>query len=128
MPLPTVQASGNIVFEPDLQFTQSGMARCRLRIACNQRKKVDGEFVDGDPVFVDVVLWRGLAEAAAEQLVKGQPVTVTGKLNIRSYEDKTGATKTAVEIEADTIGSNVRPVKASAPAPADDVWATEVPF
>lgn len=103
MALPKVTAVGNLTFDPDFQVTASGLSRCRLRIACNDRKKVDGEWVDGDPTFIDVTLWRNQAEAAADNLSKGQTVMVTGKLKIRNYEDKNGQKATAVEIEAEDI-------------------------
>jgi len=110
MALPQITAIGNIVFEPDFKVTESGLSRCKLRIACNERKKVDGEWIDGEATFVDVVLWRGLADAAGE-LNKGQSVTVIGKLRVRSYEDKQGNKATAVEIEATDIAATLKPAR-----------------
>ena len=69
MALPTITASGNLVFEPDFQVTSSGVSRCKMRIACNERKKAqDGTWSDGDTSYFDIVLWRGLAESAADTL------------------------------------------------------------
>lgn len=102
MALPLITAIGNLVFEPDFAVTNSGISRTRLRMACNERKKVDGEWVDGDATFLDVTLWRGLAESAAE-LKKGTAIIVTGKLRVRTYEDKNGNKATAVEIDAQDI-------------------------
>ena len=103
MALPKVTAVGNLTFDPDFQVTASGLSRCRLRIACNDRKKVDSEWVDGDTTFIDVTLWRNQAEAAAENLSKGNTIMVTGKLKVRNYEDKNGQKATAVEIEAEDL-------------------------
>jgi single-strand DNA-binding protein len=119
MALPKVTAIGNLTFDPDFQTTASGLSRCRLRIACNDRKKVDGEWVDGDPTFIDVTLWRGQAEIAAEELKKGQTIMVTGKLKVRNYEDKNGQKATAVEIEAEDIA---KVLKSSFKKVENDPW------
>lgn len=120
MALPTIAAIGNLTFDPDFQVTQSGISRCRLRMACNERKKVDGEWVDGDPTFLDVTLWRGLAEAASEKLKKGDSVMVTGKLKVRTYDDKNGNKATSVEIEATEIASVIK--KAKQVESTEDAW------
>jgi single-strand DNA-binding protein len=119
MALPKVTAIGNLTFDPDFQTTASGLSRCRLRIACNDRKKVDGEWVDGDPTFIDVTLWRGQAEIAAEELKKGQTIMVTGKLKVRNYEDKNGQKATAVEIEAEDLA---KVLKSSFKKVENDPW------
>lgn len=110
MALPQIIATGNLVFEPDVAITPNGTTRCRMRLACNERKRVDGEWTDGEPTFIDVIVWRGLAEACAE-LSKGTSLTVTGKLRIRQYENKDGNKATAVEIEAVEIAKTVKAVK-----------------
>ena len=121
MALPTITAIGNLTFDPDFQVTANGFSRCRLRMACNERKKQDGEWVDGEPTFLDVTLWRGLAEAAGDNFKKGQAIMVTGKLKVRNYEDKNGLKATSVEIEATDIALVVKPSK-SAPVSTDDPW------
>mgnify|MGYP006921302452 CR=1 FL=1 len=112
MALPTITAIGNLTFDPDFQVTASGISRCRLRIACNERKKAqDGTWSDGEPTFLDVVVWRSLAEAVGDSFKKGQSVMVTGKLKVRNYEDKNGNKATAVEIEASDIAAVVKASK-----------------
>jgi single-strand DNA-binding protein len=116
MALPNVLANGNVVFEPDFKVTDSGLSRCKLRLACNERKKVDGEWVDGETTYIDVVLWRGLADSAGE-LRKGESIMVSGKLRVRSYENKDGNKATAVEIEATDLAKVLKPVRGSVEAP-----------
>jgi single-strand DNA-binding protein len=112
MALPTITAQGNLVFEPEFQVTASGISRCKLRIACNERKKSDnGVWTDGETSYFDVVLWRGLAEAAGDAFKKGQPILVVGKVRVSKYEDKNGNERTAVEITADEIAAVVKPNK-----------------
>jgi single-strand DNA-binding protein len=123
MALPTITATGNLVFEPDFQVTQSGISRCKLRIACNERKKADnGTWSDGDTSYFDIVLWRGLAEAAADTFKKGQPILVVGKVRVSKYEDKNGVERTAVEITADEIAAVVKANKAKEVSPESDPW------
>jgi single-strand DNA-binding protein len=123
MALPTITATGNLVFEPDFQVTQSGVSRCKMRIACNERRKnQDGTWTDGETSYFDIVLWRGLAEAAADTFKKGQPILVVGKLKVVKYEDKNGVERTTVEITADEIAAVVKASKAKVTAPESDPW------
>jgi single-strand DNA-binding protein len=94
-----------------------------LRIACNERKKADnGTWSDGDTSYFDIVLWRGLAEAAADMFKKGQPILVVGKVRVSKYEDKNGVERTAVEITADEIAAVVKANKAKEVSPESDPW------
>ena len=120
MALPTITAVGNLVFEPDFGVTANGISRCKMRIACNERKKVDGEWVDGDTSFFDIMVWRGLADAAGDQFKKGQTILVVGKVKISKYEDKNGVERQSVEILADEIAAVVKGKKAI--TPTDDPW------
>lgn len=123
MALPTITATGNLVFEPDFQVTPSGVSRCKMRIACNERKKAqDGTWSDGDTSYFDIVLWRGLAEAAGDTFKKGQPILVVGKCKVVKYEDKNGVERTTVEITADEIAAVVKASKAKTTAPESDPW------
>jgi single-strand DNA-binding protein len=123
MALPTITATGNLVFEPDFQVTQSGVSRCKMRMACNERRKnQDGTWSDGETSYFDIVLWRGLAEAAADTFKKGQPILVVGKCKVVKYEDKNGVERTTVEITADEVAAVVKASKAKAVAPERDPW------
>jgi single-strand DNA-binding protein len=124
MALPTITATGNLVFEPEFQVTQSGISRCKLRIACNERRKnQDNTWSDGETSYFDIVLWRGLAEAASAEFKKGQPILVIGKVRVSKYEDKNGVERTSVEITADEIAAVVKANKASATKDlTEDPW------
>jgi single-strand DNA-binding protein len=123
MALPTITAQGNLVFEPDFQVTASGISRCKLRIACNERRKnQDGTWTDGETSYFDIVLWRGLADAAADQFHKGQPILVIGKVRVSKYEDKNGVERTSVEITADEIAAVVKANKAKEVNLESDPW------
>jgi single-strand DNA-binding protein len=58
--------------------------------------------------FFNVTAWRYLAENSARTLEKGIGVVVTGRLEQRSYEDKDGVKRSAVDLIADEIGIATR--------------------
>jgi single-strand DNA-binding protein len=101
---------GNLADDPELRYTQNGLAVASVRVAVNQRffnKETNGwdERLDG---FFSCNVWRDYAENVAESLKRGDRVLVTGRLRSRSYEDKDGVTKWVTEIEADEICPTLR--------------------
>jgi single-strand DNA-binding protein len=99
---------GNLVADPELSVGESGVAHAKMRVAVNQRiQGADGAWHDGEPVFHNVSAFRALAENSANSLKKGDPVTVAGELEFRSYE-KDGERREARRIVADTIGPDLR--------------------
>ena len=58
--------------------------------------------------FFDVVAWRELAENATESLARGTRVTVTGRLEQRSWETPEGQKRSKVEINATDIAASLR--------------------
>jgi single-strand DNA-binding protein len=77
---------GNLVEDPELRFTQNGIAVANMRVAVTQRIQQDGEWRDGDTSFLKVNVWRGQAEHLADSLANGDRVMVTGRLRQRSWE------------------------------------------
>ena len=65
---------GNLVEDPELRFTQNGIAVTNLRVAVTQRIQQDGEWRDGDTSFLKVNVWRGQAEHLADSRAKGDRV------------------------------------------------------
>ncbi len=98
-----ITAVGRLTNAPDVRFTPQGVGVASFTIAYNDRKKnASGEWEDGPAHFLDVQVWRHLAESAAE-LQKGQRVVVVGELKSRTWE-KDGQKRTAWQVEADEIG------------------------
>jgi single-strand DNA-binding protein len=98
---------GNLVEDPDLRFTNTGIAVTNLRVAVAQRIQQDGEWHDGDTSFLRVNVWRGQAENLAESLGKGDRVKVTGRLRQRSWETPEGDKRSVTELEADEVGASL---------------------
>jgi single-strand DNA-binding protein len=99
---------GNLVDDPELRFTSSGIAVANLRVAVTQRVQQDGEWRDGDTSFLKVNVWRGQAEHLADSLSKGDRVMVTGRLRQRSWETPEGEKRSVTEIEADEVGASLK--------------------
>ena len=99
---------GNLVDDPELRFTPSGVAMAKIRLAVNRRwRGNDGEWQEDTSFFTGTV-WREQAESAAESLQKGARVIVTGRLEQRSWETEQGDKRSVVEIQIDEIGPSLR--------------------
>jgi single-strand DNA-binding protein len=98
---------GNLVDDPELRFTPSGVAMAKIRFAVNRRYQKDGEWQE-DTSFFGGTLWRDAAENAAESLQKGMRVIVTGRLEQRSWETQEGDKRSTVEVAVDEIGPSLR--------------------
>ena len=97
---------GNLTADPELRFTAAGVAVANFTVASTPRtfNRSNGEWEDGQPLFLRCGLWRQPAENVAESLTKGARVIVTGRLRQRSFETKEGEKRTVVELEVDEVG------------------------
>lgn len=104
---------GNLVDDPELRFTPSGVALAKIRFAVNRRyQDRNGEWQE-DTSFFGGTLWRDAAENAAESLTKGARVIVTGRLEQRTWETQEGDKRSVVEVAVDEIGPSLRWATAS---------------
>ncbi|MFM2437916.1 MAG: hypothetical protein RLZ55_733 [Actinomycetota bacterium] len=101
---------GNLVDDPELRFTGSGVAVANFRVASTPRTfdRQANEWKDGESLFLSCSVWRQYAENVAESLTKGTRVIVTGRLKQRSYETQNGERRTVFEIEVDEVGPALR--------------------
>lgn len=139
---------GNLVDDPELRFTPSGVAMAKIRLAVNRRwRGQDGEWQENTSFFTGTI-WREQAEQAAESLQKGARVIVTGRLEQRTWENEQGEKRSVVEVQVDEIGPSLRwatatvnktqrqdnwsdnreSAGASAPSARDDYGPDEAPF
>jgi single-strand DNA-binding protein len=104
----SVTLIGNLVDDPELRFTPSGVAMAKIRLAVNRRwRSQDGEWQEQTSFFNGTV-WREQAETVAESLQKGMRVIVTGRLEQRSWETDQGEKRSVVEVQIDEIGPSLR--------------------
>lgn len=104
-----VMIVGNAARQPELRFTASGQAVTTFGVAVNRRwqNKQTQEWEEAVSFF-DVVAWQQLAENVAESVDKGSRVTVSGRLEQRSWETQEGDKRSKVEIVADDIALSLR--------------------
>ena len=107
MPANSVTLIGNLVEDPELRFTASGVAMAKVRFAVNRRYQRNGEWQE-DTSFFGGTLWRDAAENAAESLQKGMRVIVNGRLEQQQWETKEGEKRSTVEVAIDEIGPSLR--------------------
>lgn len=138
----TMTVIGNLTADPELRFLPSGAAVLNFTIASTPRNKnAQGEWVDGDTLFLRCTLWRQAAENAAESLRKGTRVIASGRLSSRTWETREGEKRTDLQLDVDEVGPSLknatavisRTVQASgmgfsnSAAPADDPWSNVKP-
>ena len=104
----SVTLVGNLVEDPELRFTASGVAMARIRIAVSRRyQDRDGTWQEESSFFGGTV-WRDHAENVAESLTKGTRVILSGRLKQRSWETNEGEKRSVVEIDIQEIGPSLR--------------------
>ena len=101
---------GNLTADPELRFTPSGAAVANFTVASTPRTfdKQTNEWKDGEALFLSCSVWRQAAENAAESLVRGMRVIVSGRLKARSYETREGEKRTVFEIDVDEVGPSLK--------------------
>ncbi len=90
---------GHLGRDPELRTTQSGQTVANLRLATSRRwTDRDGNRQD-ETEWHTIVCWGRQAEIAGQYLTRGKLVSVEGRLQTRSWEDKqTGLKRYATEI------------------------------
>lgn len=101
---------GNLTADPELRFTQSGIAVASFTIASTPRTfdRQSNEWKDGEALFLRCSIWRDAAENVAESLEKGTRVVAQGRLKQRSFTDREGQNRTSIELDVDEIGPSLR--------------------
>lgn len=101
---------GNLVSDPELRYTPTGVAVANFRVASTPRTfdRQANEWKDGDSLFLTCNVWRQAAENVAESLQRGMRVVVMGRLHQRSYETREGEKRTVFEVEVDDVGPSLR--------------------
>lgn len=104
---------GNLVDDPELRFTPSGVAMAKVRFAVNRRYQDRNNEWQEETSFFGGTCWRDMAENVAESLQKGSRVIVTGRLEQRTWETQEGDKRSIIEIRIDDIGPSLRWATAS---------------
>ncbi|MCG7309688.1 single-stranded DNA-binding protein [Brachybacterium sp. ACRRE] len=101
---------GQLTADPELRYTQSGVAVASGTIAHNDRvyNKDAGEWQDGDPLFIRYSYWRESGENFSESHSKGDRVIAVGKFKQNNFTDKDGNERTSIELVIEEAGPSNR--------------------
>lgn len=110
--LPIVTGEFGVVKDPDVKFNDNGSMWMKIRGAAKDRiRGQNGEWTDGPPLYIDILVGNGgqgsKATHLAESVLKGDTITVIGKLKLREYEYQ-GEKRQEYQIEAETVGVSTR--------------------
>ncbi|MGK2865063.1 MAG: single-stranded DNA-binding protein [Mycobacterium sp.] len=80
----------------------------KFRVVSNSRKRTpDGNWENGNPLYLTVNCWGRVADGAAGVIYKGDPVVVVGYIYTDEYEDKEGNRRSDVEVRANSVGPDL---------------------
>ena len=89
---------GRLTRDPELRTTASGVSVTSFTLAVERAYVKQGEDRQAD--FIDVVAWRNTADFVCKYFHKGQLIAVQGSIQTRTYTDKDGNKRKAVEVVA----------------------------
>lgn len=93
-----VDLVGRLTRDPELRHTNSGRAVCQISLAINRTFANQNGEREAD--FINVVVWDKQAENVCKYVTKGRLVSVEGRLQSRSYDDKDGKKVYVTEVIA----------------------------
>ena len=93
---------GRLTRDPELRYTQSGTPVASFTLA------VDRDFASKDggerqTDFIDCVAWRQTGEFVSKYFAKGSMAVVSGRLQIREWQDKEGNKRRSAEVVTDNV-------------------------
>ncbi len=93
---------GRLTRDPELRSTPSGVNVVSFTLAVDRDFARQGEERKTD--FINIVAWRNTADFVSKYFTKGQLVAVSGKLQVRSWDDaQSGQKRYATDVVADEV-------------------------
>ena len=106
-----VMLMGNLVRDPELRVTPSGLSICRFTLACSRSVKSEKaeNGMREETTFVDVETFGKQAEVVAKYFTKGRPIFVEGRLRLNEWQNQTGEKRSKLMVVLENfvfVGSN----------------------
>lgn len=99
-----VELAGNLTRDPELRYTNSGLAICELGMAVNRRT---GKDADGQPknevCFLEVTVWGKSGEVCGKNLQKGSHIFVEGHLTFEQWSDADNNKRSRLKVTAELV-------------------------
>ena len=113
---------GRLTAKPELKYTQSNTAYTRFSVATNRRvRNAEGQWENGAD-FINVVAWQKNAENIAKFFDKGNMISLEGRIQTGSYDDRDGNKKYTTDVVVETFEFVE---SKSARSAANDITSTE---
>lgn len=93
-----INIMGRLTKDPELRRTQSGVAVASFTIACDRDFSKEKE-----TDFIECVAWGKTGEFVSKHFSKGRMAIVSGRLQIRKWQDKDGNKRTTAEVVAENV-------------------------
>lgn len=96
-----VMLIGRLTAKPELRYTGSNLPYARFSVAVNRTfSNAQGQ---RETDFINVIVWRKQAENVCNFLDKGSLVSVEGRIQTGSYDDKDGNKRYTMDVVADSV-------------------------
>ena len=96
-----VMLIGRLTAKPELRYTGSNLPYTRFSLAVNRNfSNAQGQ---RETDFINIVVWRKQAENVCNYLDKGSLVSIEGRIQTGSYDDKDGNKRYTTDIVADSV-------------------------
>lgn len=92
---------GRLVRDPELRHTAQGTPVISFTIAVDRDFQTGGSEKQTD--FIEIVAWRGTAEFISKYFRKGSKAVVSGRLQMRKWQDNNGNNRISAEVVADNV-------------------------
>lgn len=104
----SITVIGNLVEDPELRYTQSGVPMANIRVASSRRYQDRNQEWQEDTAFFRGTVWREMAEQVSESLHKGDRVIIFGRIEQRDWEDNSGQKRSSLDLSIQEIGPSLR--------------------
>ena len=89
---------GNLTRDVEVRTTPSGQSVANFSLAVTRTWRDQNGAQQDQTSFINCVAWGKPGEIIAQYVQKGSPLLVSGRLDQRSYDDKDGNKRQAVEV------------------------------
>ncbi len=92
---------GRLTRDPEMRTTTNNINVTTFTLAVDRR--FTNQQGEREADFIPIVTWRSLAEVCHKYLTKGRLVAVSGRMQVRSYDDTSGQRRYITEVVADEV-------------------------
>jgi len=96
---------GNCGKDPEIKHLDNNVSVANFSLATTEKgyTSKSGQEIPDRTEWINIVVWRGLANVVEKYVKKGSQLYVEGKLRTRSYDDKDGNKRYVTEVYADNL-------------------------